>query len=214
MSTPDPTQIKIYHIVHLNNLPSILADGRLWSDSVMVYRKGATYIGMSKIKLRRLTQIRLTTYPDLFVGNCVPFYFCPRSVMLYMFHQGNHPEITYTGGQAPIIHLVANLATAVRWAQQDSKRWVFTDSNAGSFCFNEYNNIAQLSNIDWNAVNAQYWMDCRDKKQAEFLIEEQFPWELIECISVYSITQQNQVNQFLRSATHRPPVQVMPSWYY
>ncbi len=214
MTNSVPSQPKIYHIVHLNNLPSILSDGRLWSDSVMVHRQGTTTIGMSKIKQRRLTKIKLTTYPDLFVGDCVPFYFCPRSVMLYMFNQGNHPEITYAGGQIQIVHLVADLNATVTWAERYSRRWVFTDSNAGSFYFNDYNNLAQLSNIDWNAVTSQYWMECRDKKQAEFLIEEQFPWELIECIGVYSTEQVHKVNQTLQSATHRPPVQVMPDWYY
>lgn len=214
MNYPVPAQPKIYHIVHLSNLPSILADGRLWSDSVMVRRQSTTTIGMSKIKQRRLTKIKLPTYPDLFVGDCVPFYFCPRSVMLYMFHQGNHPEITYTEGQAPIIHLVADLTATVQWAEKNFKRWVFTDSNAGSFYFNDYNDLKQLSNIDWEAVVAKYWIECRDRKQAEFLIEEQFPWDLVENIGVYSTAQQHQVNQYLRSSAHRPPVQVMPGWYY
>lgn len=120
MNTPAPTHSKIYHIVHINNLPSIVKDGNLFSDSIMVHREEIVTIGMPKIIQRRLTT-KLSSYPDLSVGACVPFYFCPRSVMLFMFHQGNHAEITYTGGQAPVIHLVADLSATVQWANANAK---------------------------------------------------------------------------------------------
>jgi len=48
--------IKLYHIVHIDNLHSIIADGFLYSDSVMENRN-AVKIGMTKIKNRRLKQI-------------------------------------------------------------------------------------------------------------------------------------------------------------
>ena len=40
-------------------------------------------------------------YPDNFVGEYVPFNFCPRSVMLYILHMGNAEGLTYHGGQGP-----------------------------------------------------------------------------------------------------------------
>ena len=46
---PVPAQPKIYHIVHVDNLASIVADGCLWSDAVMVQRQGGTVIGMGGI---------------------------------------------------------------------------------------------------------------------------------------------------------------------
>ena len=54
--------------------------------------------------------------PGLNVGDCVPFYFCPRSVMLYLIHRANHPELDYRGGQGPIVHLEADLHEAANWA--------------------------------------------------------------------------------------------------
>jgi ssDNA thymidine ADP-ribosyltransferase, DarT len=62
----------------------------------------------------------------------VPFYFCPRSIMLYLLHRGNHPELDYTGGQRPIVHLVADLHEIVRWAEAQGVRWAFSDRNAGT----------------------------------------------------------------------------------
>ena len=128
-----PAHPKIYHIVHLDRLPSIIADGCLWCDAQVLVRVPAgTAIGMSHIKERRLKELTLTSYPDLHVGDCVPFYFCPRSVMLYLICQGNHPELDYHGGQEPILHLQADLHDCVVWAEQNQKRWAFTLSNAGA----------------------------------------------------------------------------------
>ena len=78
-----PLQPKIYHIVHLDRLPAIIADGNLWSDAEMVKRRGGagTSIGMGNIKQRRRS-LTLDSHPNLHVGEGVPFYFCPRSTML------------------------------------------------------------------------------------------------------------------------------------
>ena len=50
-------------------------------------------------------QLTLPCHPFTCVGEYVPFYFCPRSVMLYVIHCANHPDIVYTEGQRPIVHL-------------------------------------------------------------------------------------------------------------
>src|SRR5437764_965792 len=99
-----PPRPKIYHITHSNNLARITADGCLFSDKIMVNRGDATVVGMGTIKTRRLG-LPVRCHPGDFVGDYVPFYFCPRSVMLYVIHAGNHPELTYRGGQEPILHL-------------------------------------------------------------------------------------------------------------
>ncbi len=46
--TAVPGEVRIYHITHLDNLPSILAEGGLWSDAAIIARGGpAASIGMS-----------------------------------------------------------------------------------------------------------------------------------------------------------------------
>jgi hypothetical protein len=206
-------EINIYHIVHLDRLASIINDGYLWSCSqVQQQQLTGSNIGMDKIKQRRST-IKLTSYPNLAVGECVPFYFCPRSVMLYLFHKNNHTEIDYHGGQQPILHLVANLQKVLSWAEQHNKNWVFTTSNAGSFYFDDYNSLQYLDKIDWQAVTTNSWQACQDKKQAEFLIENKFPWQLIDVIGVYAEPQLQQVQQLLAEAK-QPTLQIKRNWYY
>ena len=210
-----PANPKIYHIVHVDRLPSIIAEGCLWCDSEVVQSvlPGST-IGMSNIKQRRLQELKLTSHPDLYVGDCVPFYFCPRSVMLYLIHQGNHPDLAYRGGQGPIVHLEADLRQTTLWATEHDRRWAFTLSNAGSYYFEDRCDLAQLDEIDWNAVQATDWRQCKEGKQAEFLIERQFPWGLVSRIGVLSQAVYRQVQGALRDASHKPVVEVKPDWYY
>lgn len=207
---------KIYHIVHIDNLPSIVADGYLFSDAEMKKRLDyGVAIGMNKVKERRLG-LPLTSHPGLCVGECVPFYFCPRSVMLYILHMRNSPDIEYRGGQAPIVHLVSDLQRTVKWAEQNRFRWAFTTSNAGAYYFDDYAKLSELNNIDWKAVQARQWSDrdVKEKKQAEFLVERCFPWELVEEIGVYAHNQYKQVSDIVELHKQGPVITIQNSWYY
>jgi hypothetical protein len=169
---------------------------------------------MREIKRRRLEELTLSTSPGLHVGECVPFYFCPRSVMLYMFHMGNHRDIEYRGGQEPIIHLVADLQKTVEWADKTGLRWAFTDSNAGSSYFRDFDDLRDLGEIDWDVIRATQWQGNVDKKQAEFLIEQRFPWELVEKIGVFSFDWMKNVEDAIAIEKNLPMISVERSWYY
>lgn len=210
---PVPARPKIYHICHVDRLASIVAGGLLSDAEVQRLAPPGTIIGMSNIKQRRLTELTLDSHPGLYVGQCAPFYFCPRSVMLYLIHKRN-PGLAYKGGQEPIVHLEADLFDAVAWAQANGRRWAFTLSNAGSYYFEDRADLAQLGEIDWNAVASPQWPAVKERKQAEFLVEHSFPWHLIQRIGVYSAAINTQVAHALPVGGHRPPVAVLPAWYY
>jgi hypothetical protein len=210
-----PEQLRIYHIAHIDRLPSIAGDQCLWSDAEVQRREppGST-IGMDDIKRRRLVELRLSSYPELHVGDCVPFYLCPRSVMLYLIYQANHPRLSYRGGQEPIIHFEADLRTVVAWANQQGRRWAFTLSNAGSYFFEDRCDLEQLDQIDWAAVHATDWRRCKEGKQAEFLLEHSFPWHLIRRIGVINNTIAQQAANIIRDLPRRPVIEIQRGWYY
>ncbi|MFM8444686.1 MAG: DUF4433 domain-containing protein [Methylococcus sp.] len=214
-NTRVPERPKIYHIAHADRLASIVADECFWCDAEVTRRAPpGTTIGMSSIKARRLSELRLNSHPDLYVGDCVPFYFCPRSVMLYLIHQGNHPELGYRGGQVPILHFESDLHISVAWAEAQERRWAFTLSNAGSYFFEDRSDLERLGEIDWKAVQARDWRQCKEGKQAEFLLEYSFPWHLIERIGVISPLIYRQVVNVLPPNGHCPDVEILPDWYY
>lgn len=215
------TDRRIYHIVHVDRLPSIITDRRLWCDEE-VSRRSATNpgmgsaIGMDKIKQRRLNELALKSHPSLYIGQCVPFYFCPKSVMLYLIHRKD-PELRFRGGQEPIVHLEADLHRSAAWADENRHWWAFTLSNAGSRNFKDRNDLARLGELDWVAIDSR---DPRDQvagkhgRQAEFLMERYFPWSLVERIGVISREVKDQVDGALRKARHRPRVEVRRDWYH
>ena len=220
MAVPD--RPKIYHIVHVNNLASIVGDGYLWSDSEMNKRGGPpANIGMPSIKSARL-EMQVGCHPHTFVGQYVPLNFCPRSVMLNIIWYANHPNLVYRGGQGPIIHLEADLFKAIEWAEENNHPWAFCLGNARAAYASFRSSVNELSEINWQAVVARDFRnpDTKEAKQAEFLLKNKFPWDLIERIGyldkpllppsgvLASIT------DALKGAAHRPVVEKCNDWYY
>src|SRR5450756_1320566 len=162
-------------------------------------------IGMRSIKEARLGK-PVKCYPDTKVGEYVPFYFCHRSVMLYILYKGNHPELSYRGGQEPIVHLVSDLHAAVTWANSDGRKWAFTDCNARAEYAGFFKRLADLDKLNWQAVGATDFRDpvVKDGKQAEFLVYESFPWQLVEKIGVLNRSIETEANSILTQSTHKP----------
>ena len=102
----------------------------------------------------------------------------------------------------------------VEWADTNERRWAFTASNAGAYYFKDFSDLSQLNQLDWQAIRARDWRECREDKQAEFLIERSFPWRLITGIGVESRNIGNRVLRMIQASKHRPPVQIKPGWYY
>jgi len=221
--SPPPANPCIYHITHVDNLPAIIADGGLISDKAMIDRGGPTAaIGMGNIKQRRLS-LPVKCNPGLNVGDCVPFYFCPRSIMLYVIYCANHRELTYRGGQGPIVHFEADLAAVVAWANQQQRRWAFSLSNAGASYTQFRNSLNDLHDVDWDAIastnfsNGSYTpsgTQVKEGKQAEFLVQDAFPWGLVRRIGVASQAIATKARTALANAARRPPVSVQPDWYF
>ena len=214
-----PERPKLYHIVHLDRLKSIVDDGHLFCDSKI--GQGAvlgTSIGMPKLKRRR-SEKKLNSYPDVCVGDCVPFYFCPRSVMLYVIEVNRHKktdyeQMAYKGGQEKIVHLQADLFRVVEWAEQQNFRWVFTPTNATARDAEDYNDVKFLHKLDWGAVQARVWKEFRAAKQAEFLMEQKFDVCLIDKVGVFSPDVQREAQKVLSGHQLQACVRVEKTWYY
>ena len=212
-----PAQPKIYHITHVENLATIARAGCIWSDAVRLERGcQCRLVGMSEIKRRRLEEIEVACHPGTKVGQYVPFYFCPRSIMLFLLHRGNHPDLDYHEGQGQMLHLQANLRQVVAWAEREGRRWAFTDRNAGMYYSLFYKDLYKLDKIDWRAVQTTDWRDplAKEGKQAEFLVFEVFPWELVEKIGVADQASHMKVQEILVDSAHKPLVNLEPAWYY
>jgi hypothetical protein len=203
----------IYHITHLNNLPSIVASGGLYSDSTMrSARTPHTRIGHEHIKQRRLTG-EVAVAAKGFLGDYVPFNFCARSVMLYAINVGSVEG--YEGGQDEVIHLVSTIELACNTGNS----WAFTDRHAELGYARYFHSISNLNEVDWNVMPKRQWGgdgndDIKEKRQAEFLVHQFFPWSSVAEIGVKSAKIAQSVENLIRSTGHRPTVLIQPTWYY
>ncbi len=172
---------------------------------------------------QRRRQLKLGSHQGLAVGECVPFYFCRRSVMLHVIHNRSDRDLPYRGGQEAILHLEADLHEVVEWADAKGLRWAFTTSNAGAGGFDDYADLAELRRVDWDIVLADDWLlrrreqtvdEAKAAKQAEFLVEQRLPWDLVRRIGVHSAGVRRQVEAVLADADHLPDVEVLRAWYH
>jgi ssDNA thymidine ADP-ribosyltransferase, DarT len=212
-----PDRPKIYHITHIDNLPSITKTMELVSDANRIANElSCSLVGMSTIKQRRLEDIEVSCHAGTMVGQYVPFYFCPRSIMLYILHMGNHPDVTYKGGQQPMLHLQADVHTVINWANLNAVRWAFSNGNAGARLTTFYNRTAQLSDLNWTAIASTDFRDpqVKEGKQAEFLMMDTFPWTLIESVGVINSRMEGEVQAILATVQHQPTIAVKPTWYF
>src|ERR1017187_11004603 len=151
----------------MDNLRSILEQGGLWADAKRRLRGiGCTNIAYQNIKDRRA----LAAVPcgaGGSVADYVPFYFAPRSPMLFAIGKGNVPG--YDRGEDPIVHLVTSTEAVVAAGFQ----YAFTDGHSTMRFTEFFDDLADLSKVDWDIMEAKYWSDTSDdndrkrRRQAE-----------------------------------------------
>jgi len=206
----------IYHITHVTNLRSILQHGGLLCDrSCNAGNVQAQQIGYAHIKQRRMARV-VPLPPQGTLGDYVPFYFAPRSPMLYTIERRNTPG--YQEGQGRVVHLVSSVETVQN--AQPPLRWLFTDGHADMEYSDFFSSTVDLNKVDWPLMPARFWNDTaadgdrKRRRQAEFLVHEFFPWTLVESIGVISAAVAQEAHTLLVGAAHRPELRVESGWYY
>ena len=201
----------IYHITHVQNLPSILEAGRLWCDAQRETQSfDPVNIGHSHIKERRRRRPVSTTVGGM-LGDYVPFNFCNRSVMLYVIHRGSVEG--YDGGQDPVVHLVSSVKRAIAC----KRPWAFTDRHAELAYAKYFESLDNEGEVDWEVMPLKYWSnqeETKEKRQAEFLLHDWCPFDIFEEIGVNTQEIADQVEAMLQRTPYTPRVSVRRSWYY
>jgi ssDNA thymidine ADP-ribosyltransferase, DarT len=204
----------IYHITHQHNLPAIIEQGGLQSNSVQA-RLNLKHVNIAHQTIQdRRAATRVPLPPGGVLHDYVPFYFAPRSPMLYAIQRGN--VAGYTEGQTPILHLVVS-AEAVA---ASGHPFVFTDGHAIMAFTHFFNNLNQIDQVDWEIMQARFWADTQEdndrlrRRQAEFLVHQIVPWPLVQEIGVLYKEVAVAVKNLLKGQAHQPTVALRPEWYY
>lgn len=205
----------LYHITPISNLAAILRSGSLVAKNRLQAGEAEyTSIAYEHIQGRRFYKT-VPGGPGGVLHDYVPFYFAPRSPMLGAIHKGY--VTNYTAGQRSILHLVTT-AEAIAAA---SLGYVFSDGHAVVNYSSFYDRLEDLATaIDWNIMNTKYWRDTDEdndrkrRRQAEFLVHQEVPWQLIRGIGVMDQAIADQVNEILQQFGQTMTARLRPNWYY
>lgn len=204
--------IILYHMTHIQNLPSIINKGVLYCDKRAQTIKARSIAYVNFKEKRRVKPVPVP--PGGVIADYVPFYFAPCSPMLFVIHKG---QVDSSLTQSEIVYLTTTIEAIV----EAGKRFVFTDRHPLSPVAHFTNDLNQLNHyVDWNVMQSAYWHDIEEypnrksRRQAEFLVHQAVEWTLIQHIGVYDQARLQQVNEFLAHASYKPPVSVQRGWYY
>jgi hypothetical protein len=209
----------LYHITHMNNLAAIVAAGGLWCDRVRTAR-GLKSVGIAHQHIkdrRRQRPVQSLTGESKGAGGTlweyVPFYFAPRSPMLFTIHLGNVEG--YEGGQRPVVHL----ETTVKRVCASGMPCAFTDGH-GDMAISDFSDDFDVleSFVDWSVMQSLYWNDTAElpdrkrRRQAEFLVHEFVPWSAIRRIGVLNAGIAAETQHLVSGHAHQPEIVVARDW--
>jgi len=163
MTAAIPSPVRLYHFTHVRNLPSILARGLESDTAVRGTRKLSVEAGDPEIKQRRRSRA-VSVPPGGVVGDYVPFYFAPRSPMLYKLTRGGVP--TFSDDPHDLVYL----CTTVGILQKAGLTIVMSDRNAAM-------NLAEFSSdpVRWQAPGFIDW-PLRMKRTGTILWTTRLEW--------------------------------------
>lgn len=208
-----PTQV--LHFTHIGHLPTVIQRGLL-SDKY-VRDLLTTEVGNRDIKNQRRQQTAKLA-PGGTVDEYVPFYFAPRSPMMYSIFKGNVPS--YQGGVAKIVYLCSTLESLHGLGH----RILLTDRNAAlNYAdYREFDPADHISDgfIDWDLMLERYWVNTPENPQrverrmAETLVHHRVEWEAIMEVVVRDEEVGQEVRGLLAGVGSKIPVNIKPDWYF
>ena len=208
----------IYHFTHVDNIGAIRAAGRLRCDAVARDGLTKTEVGDPDIKESRRRRV-IPIAPGGRVGEYVPFYFAPRSPMMYRIACDCRDSIAnrYTDGDRPLVYLVTSVDVVVA----AGSTWVATDGNAATATTEFTSDVIDMARmVDWPLMKAERWnntpddLDRQRRRQAEFLVYGELPLSAIRWVAVHSDERASQVGNHLVDHELGRRIIVRPNWYY
>ena len=192
----NPEKALIFRITHRNNLPWILANGLHCRNSNRLDSEFVSICNADLIANRHYRAVPVS--PGGSLSDYIPFYFTPLSMMSYNIKTG------YRGVRQRSNEEIVILVSSLRKLERDGVRFLFTDRHAylGDACY--YNNLDDLSRIDWTILQQHdFKRDAKnpektDRYQAEALVHRHLPIASLLGIACYNVTERDNARRLAR----------------
>lgn len=173
-----PEDARIFRITHVENVEWILANG-LHCSSSGTLDPSFTRIGNEDL-IRKRPSRQVPIAPGGHLGDYVPFYFTPRSPMLYNIKTGCNG--------VPVVPMpdIVILVTSLPRLAQAGVPFVFSDRHAYMVAARFSSDVAELDRIDWEILRrSDFAKDPNDpgkmeRYQAEALVHHHLPADKLD----------------------------------
>jgi hypothetical protein len=205
-------EAQIFRITHISNVPWILRHG-LHCRSSGVVDPDFTRIGNASLIDKR-QHFPVPIAPRGVLSDYVPFYFTPRSIMLFNIVTGH--KDTPIVPRSEIVTIVARF----RNIRESGISAIFTDQHAVSRTAQYFHALEHLNNIDWAILrNSDFKLDPDDpgktlRYHAEALVHGFLPCEQIAGIGCRSENEKRTLEGFGRAAGMELNIVVRPDWFF
>jgi hypothetical protein len=200
---------RIYHITHIKNLPAILADGQLLAQTGVAGTK-VDISSPDNREARRATPV--SGQAERSVADYVPFFLSPDSSLWDSIRSHDADPRLAPGADElttfDFVVLVSTVGTATGHTGDDGL--IVTDGDA----------VAALSRFAATADDRERMLRALRAASAsdsildaEFLVAESFPFELVTLIGVANDKVREAVKGILAPSGFRPKVAVYPPWF-
>jgi ssDNA thymidine ADP-ribosyltransferase, DarT len=209
----NPKRKYCYRLTHINNLNLLLQNGLVYQYHP---KASSDYIDIGNaqiIDVRSTTPVKIDNYG--MIGDYVPFYFTPKSIMLYNIITGYRHPLVPKRNQDELLLIRCLIADLAKLPQ-----WFFTDGQGNNSLSHHYNDLARLDEIDWESIQNSHFSktdndtDRPRRYQAEFLVHEQVKVQAIESLQVYSQQAANQVIDVLKQNSINLAVEIQPKYFF
>lgn len=202
----------IWRILHRANLPWVLQNGVRCGNSRV---RSPEWVSIGNAELINKRAVRpVPVPPGGTLGDYVPFYFTPHSVMLRNIHTG------WNGiKQLPNDEIVI-LVSSLRRASELGLPFLFTDRHAYSGLASFFDDLARLDQIDWQLLQRRdFKRDPEDpskleRYQAEALVHQHVPVAALLGIVCYTDTVRAEIESRMQAQGVALPVHARPNWYF
>ena len=171
-------------------------------------------VGHRGVKERRRTRA-VDVGPGGVTADYVPFYYAPRSPMMYVINLGGVEE--YQEGLDPLVYLV----TTPEAVSTTGCEMVVSDGNCAKAITEFSGDLEDLDEmVDWELMEATLWNDTDQdgdrmrRRAAELLVHEHLPWEAIQRVATRTESMLGHVRTILDSHGATQPAELRPHWYY
>jgi len=196
-------------MTHIDNIPHVIQNGLTHKNSP---NSNPSYTPIGDGSLIN-TRDNFKTPNGTKLGEYIPFYFGLRTPMLYVIQNG------YNGVKAVSPNHIVYCVSSVQKIVENDFEFYFTDGHATDgfstfYTKDDINSIDEL--VDFEATNAKFWkkqndLDFKRRKEAEFLIKEDLPHNLI---IGYIVNIEESKNELIELGIPENLIVVKPNYFF